>query len=80
MFLVTTVDEARAHGAKRACIAIDAALTRDDAEVAYWADRVGGPSEPRMMVVGMVIPPPPPPEPPRPTPGLLARIKGWFGR
>ena len=80
VFFVTSIREAREHGARHECIAIDAAVARGEALAVY--DRAARPE--RVMMMGKIahVAPPPPPPPPvvPPKPSALGRVRRWLRR
>jgi uncharacterized protein (TIGR02996 family) len=77
VFFVTSIDEARARGARRECIAIDAAVSRGEALAVY--DRAAHPEE-RVMMMGKIayVEPPEAVVPTKPT--VLDRVRRWLRR
>ncbi len=73
VYFCASVDEARQRGKQHACIAIDAAVARGEAEAAYDTSMFP-PREERAMMMGS------PRSDPDPKPGLVDRIRGLFRR
>ena len=86
VYFCTSVDEARARGARHECVAIDAALAHGVAMAAYHEGEHPPAPAPERIMMGApirdwrppdVVPPPIPEPPPK---GVVDRVRGWFRR